>query len=185
MDKVWLRALEPDDYKYTHKWRTDDATWSAVAGTKRFVSLDTERRWLIDAIENHEKGVVLRLVVCLGDTDEPVGLISATSIDHINKSCELGSMLSLECRGKGVIQRAWIQVSDYLFNELGMNRVECFIISDNQASRRSHEKFGNVQEGVLRKAIYKNGEFKDFVCYSLLRDEFFDIHSEGMRKLSS
>lgn len=180
MDHVWLRALEPDDYKYTHQWRTDDVTWSAVAGTKRFVSLDTERRWLISALESHEKGVVLRFVVCVGDSDVPVGLVSATSINHINKSCELGSLLSSEFRGRGIIQLAWIKVYDYLFSELGINRVECFILSDNLASRRSHEKFGLVEEGVHRQAIYKDGAYKDIVAYSILKSEFIQKYGDSL-----
>lgn len=180
MGKVWLRALEPDDYKYTHQWRIDDATWSAVAGTKRFVSLDTERRWLISAIESHEKGGGLRFVVCAGDSDKPIGLISATSISHMNNSCELGSLLSPEYRGKGVIQKAWLKVFEYLFAQLGMNRVECFILADNLASRRSHEKFGLVKEGVHRQAVYKDGGYKDLVVYSILKDEFYTLHDDSL-----
>lgn len=183
MDKVWLRALEPDDYNYTHQWRTDDATWSAVAGTKRFVSLDTERRWLMSALESHEKGGVLRFVVCVGDSDRPVGLVSATSVNHINNSCELGSLLSPEHRGKGIIQRAWIKVYDYLFGQLGMNRVECFILADNLASRRSHEKFGLVEEGVHRQAIYKDGAYKDLVVYSMLKSEFYPLHGDNLQSI--
>lgn len=182
-DNVWLRALEPDDYKYTHQWRKDDATWSVVAGTKSFVSLDTERRWLVSAIERHEKGEVLRFVVCGGDSEKPIGLVSANAINHVNKSCELGSLLSLEYRGKGIIQRAWLKVYDYLFSQLGMNRVECFILADNVASRHSHEKFGNVQEGVHREAIYKDGCFKDLVVYSILRDEFYVRHGDSLQSV--
>lgn len=173
MEKVWLRALEPDDYKYTHLWRTDEPTWSAVAGTKIYVSLDTERRWMMSAIERHEKGEVLRFVVCVDDKDEPVGMVSANSINHVNNSCELGSMLSPDWRGRGIIQRAWLEVYYYLFDQLGMNRIECFILSDNVASRRSHEKFGLVQEGAHRQAIYKDGAYRDLIIYSMLKDEFY------------
>lgn len=183
MDKVWLRALEPDDYKYTHQWRTDDGTWSSVAGTKRFVSLDTERRWLVSALENHEKGAVLRFVVCLGDSNKAVGLVSATSVNHINNSCELGSLLSPEYRGRGIVQRAWLMVYDYLFSQLGMNRVECFILADNLASRRSHEKFGLVKEGIHRQAIYKDGAYKDLVVYSMLNSEFYPLHGDSLKSV--
>ena len=180
MDKVWLRALEPDDYKYTHQWHTDDATWSAVVGTKRFVSLDTERRWLISAIDNHEKCKVLRFVVCLGESDEPKGLITANSIDHINRSCELGSMISPSFRGKGVMEKVRVMVYDYLFSQLGMNRIESRILIDNVASRRSQEKFGTVQEGILRKAVFKDGVFKDLVCYAMLKEEFYEKYGDSL-----
>lgn len=180
MDKVWLRALEPDDYKYTHQWRTDDATWSAVAGTKRFVSLDTERRWLISAIESHEKGGVLRFVVCVGDSDKPVGMISANSIDQVNKSCEISRMLAPDSRGKGIVKRAMLLVYDYLFSQLGLNRVESRVLEDNVASRKSQERFGSKQEGILRQAIFKDGQFKNLICYAILKDEFYELYGESL-----
>ena len=178
MDKIWLRALEPDDYKYTHQWRTDDATWSSVAGTKRFVSLDTERRWLINALESHEKGDVLRFVICVGESEIPVGMISANSIDHINKTCEISRMIAPESRGLGIVKKAMILVYDYLYSQLGVNRIESRVLEDNIASIRSQEKFGSVQEGVLRKAIFKDGKFKDLICFAMLREEFYELYSE-------
>ena len=182
MEKIWLRALELDDYKFTHQWRLDESTWSTVAGTKVFVSSDTERRWLISALENHEKGFVLRFVVCVGDSEKPIGLVSATSVNHINKSCEVGSLLSTEYRGRGIIQQAWLKVYDHLFSQLGMNRVECFILADNLPSRRSHEKFGLVEEGVRRQAIYKDGCYKDLVVCSMLKSEFYSRYRDNLNR---
>ena len=36
--RVYLRALEPADYKTSIKWRKDDAIWNMLGGTKYFVS---------------------------------------------------------------------------------------------------------------------------------------------------
>ena len=180
MDKPWLRALEPDDYIYTHQWRLDHVTWSAVAGVKKFVSLETERRWLLNAIERHEKCEVLRFVVCLGSNSEPRGLISATSIDFINSSCELSSILSPECRNIGIIQQSWLLVYHYLFAHLGLHRVGCLILFDNIASRRAHIKFGLKEEGILRQSVFKDGAYKDLISYSMLSHEFYNLHSSNL-----
>lgn len=36
--RIFLRALEPTDYKTSIKWRKDDAIWDMLGGTKYFVS---------------------------------------------------------------------------------------------------------------------------------------------------
>ena len=36
--RVYLRALELDDYKTSIKWRNDDSIWSQLGGVKYFVS---------------------------------------------------------------------------------------------------------------------------------------------------
>ena len=32
--RVYLRALEPDDYRVSIKWRKDDEIWDMLGGTK-------------------------------------------------------------------------------------------------------------------------------------------------------
>ena len=41
--RVYLRALEPEDYKTSIKWRNDDEIWSMVVGPKYFVSTAYEK----------------------------------------------------------------------------------------------------------------------------------------------
>lgn len=172
MSNVWLRALEPEDYITTHKWRLDNDFWSGTGGTKKFISIDTERRWLLNAIENHEKGNVFRFVVCVDENKTPAGLITASSVDYINKSCEISTIIAPEYRGKGVSHPAKIKVFGYLFNQIGMNRIEGRVLIDNMASRRSVEKFGSIEEGILKEAIYKDGKYKDVVFYAMLKKDF-------------
>lgn len=183
MDDLWIRALEPQDYLVTHKWRQDGPTWSAVVGLKRYVSLETEKKWVLKAIENHEEGKILRFVSCMHESEIPVGLMTAFSIDYINKSCAVSSMVDQEHRGKDVIGKTRLKVFDYLFSQLGLVRISSQILEDNTSSRRAVEKFGIIQEGVLRKSVYKDGEFKNLICYSMLKDEFYELHSERLKIL--
>ena len=36
--RVYLRALELEDYKVSIKWRNDDEIWNMVGGAKHYVS---------------------------------------------------------------------------------------------------------------------------------------------------
>src|SRR5215472_9030947 len=80
---IFLRALEPDNYKTTVRWRADDEIWDGVLGERYFVSSEYEKKWVQDAITNKNE---VRLGVCLQETGELIGLTSIVAIDWINRS---------------------------------------------------------------------------------------------------
>lgn len=41
--KVYLRALEPEDFKVSIEWRKDDEIWSGLSGAKYYVSESYEK----------------------------------------------------------------------------------------------------------------------------------------------
>ena len=45
MSRIYLRALEPDDYQVTIKWRSDEEIQNMVGGAKYFVSSEKEKEW--------------------------------------------------------------------------------------------------------------------------------------------
>jgi ribosomal-protein-alanine N-acetyltransferase len=174
---VRVRALEPDDWKETLAWRRDDATWDAVGSMKRFISAETERRWVLQAIADHEAGRILRFGITLGDSTALVGLYTAHSIDAVNRSCRVGVMLSpVGARGRGVASAARLLVYRYLFGELGLNRISGFILTSNTASAAFARRQGAVLEGVLRQSVFKDGRYQDQYIYSVLRAEFYARH---------
>jgi len=172
MNNLLLRAMEPEDYKITYKWRQDDATSSAVIGMKRFISLETEKKWVLKAIENHEAGKALRLVICSVIDSTAVGLVNVTDIDLINRCCRVGYMIDPEARGGGVATWALTQAIEYMIENFGMNRVSCRILEDNIPSQRLAVKVGMQQEGTLRKAVFKDNQYKDLICFAVLKEEF-------------
>lgn len=72
--------------------------------------------------------------------------------------------------GQGLGGEALRLILKYGFDERGLNRIYAHINSDNAASLRIHEKCGYKKEGLLRQAIIKNGQFKDVVVMSILRE---------------
>lgn len=172
MNSAVVRALEPDDYLITHTWRLDESTWDSVVGLKRYVSLETERKWVLNAIESHESGKVLRFIICTNQNSEPAGLVTLSDIDLINRSAAISYMVSPNFRGQGLASSALRKVIEHAFSELALVRISCMILEDNLASQALVAKMGMVKEGILRKAVFKNGEFRNLLCFSILKDEF-------------
>jgi len=53
-----------------------------------------------------------------------------------------------------------------------LNRVQAIIDSRNVRSMKLVRRLGFMKEGVLRQRSYFNGQFRDDVCFSLLKKEW-------------
>lgn len=82
--RVYLRALEPDDYKTSITWRKDDEIWNMLGGTKYFVSEAYEKSW-VEKTNFDSKD--LKLAVCLKENNKYIGNVYMTDINMINRSC--------------------------------------------------------------------------------------------------
>ncbi|NLN39210.1 MAG: GNAT family N-acetyltransferase [Smithella sp.] len=168
--KVYLRALEPDDYKTTIKWRNDDEIWSMVVGPKYFVSSEYERQWVLNAINNKDE---IRLGICLKIDAMLIGLISIIDIDWINRSAGCPAMIGeKKYWGQGLATEARLLVLKYAFHERGFESIRGHVLESNVASLRVLEKCGYKKEGTLRNAVFKGGRFHDLIVMSILREEF-------------
>ncbi|MFO8003229.1 GNAT family N-acetyltransferase [Thioalkalivibrio sp.] len=171
--RVWLRALEPEDAPVIYRWRNDPGYLSGVESIKRYISTETEKRWIHQAIRNHEEKRVVRLGIVLKATDELIGMVHLSNIDHVSRHANVGSLIGEpRHRGKGYVAEARFLLFEYGFMELGLQCISTRILASNTASIRSAERFGYVKEGVLRRRIYKEGSFQDLIAYSMLREEF-------------
>lgn len=177
-ERLYLRALEPEDHLTIHAWRRDPGYQAGVLSTKRMTSLETEKRWIERAIAEHEEGKTLRFAIVTKELESFIGLVFLTGIDHMHRRAGFGSWIGeREQRGKGYVTEARHLLVRYAFEELGLRRIEARILASNDSSIRSVEKFGYKKEGVLRDHTYKNGKANDVVVFSILQKDYRDMHN--------
>ena len=73
--------------------------------------------------------------------------------------------------GKGITTTAVALATDYCFYQLGLHRMEICIRPENAASLRVVEKLGFRYEGLRRRYIHINGDWRDHFCFGLVREE--------------
>ena len=73
--------------------------------------------------------------------------------------------------GKGVTPAAVALASDYAFFQVGMHRMEICIRPENAPSLRVVEKLGFRYEGLRRRYIHINGDWRDHFCFALVAEE--------------
>lgn len=83
----------------------------------------------------------------------------------------VGIWIRPEHRGQGHGAAAQRLGADYLFEHYYLERIEAGTEADNIGEQRALEKAGFTREGVLRRACFRGGQWRDMVLYSKLRGE--------------
>ncbi|MFO7676543.1 MAG: GNAT family protein [bacterium] len=169
--RVYLRALELDDYRTSVKWRNDDEIVSMVGGPKYFVSSERERRWVEG--KALADGPDTTLAVCIRETGKYIGNASLNEVDYVNRSGRCPVLIGDKSEwGKGLATEACLLIHRFAFRDRGLERIFAQVLENNAASLKMYEKCGYIREGLLRHAVYKNGRFQNLVALSVLRVEF-------------
>ncbi|MBM4764094.1 GNAT family protein [Bacillus sp. B15-48] len=101
-----------------------------------------------------------------------VGTIGLNQIDWSNSQTNIGYFLAQGAQGNGIMTRAVSTVLNYVFFELGLNRVEIRCGIGNHRSRSIPERLGFTREGVIRQGENLYGKYHDLVIYSMLANEW-------------
>ncbi|MBI1211932.1 MAG: GNAT family N-acetyltransferase [Alphaproteobacteria bacterium] len=91
----------------------------------------------------------------------------------------LGYWMGERYAGKGLMTDAVMALIRYCVTKLGLHRIEAACLPDNAASRRVLTKAGFVEEGVARKYLKINGQWRDHVLFAIIED---DVASGRMQK---
>jgi [ribosomal protein S5]-alanine N-acetyltransferase len=85
------------------------------------------------------------------------------------KSGHFGYWLGEPYWDRGIMTAAARAVSNYVFDNFDVERLEAPVFEWNPASMRVLEKCGFVREGVLRRRVFKDGQLIDEVLYARIR----------------
>lgn len=105
-------------------------------------------------------------------TGEPIGTISVVNaIDDVIRSAEIGYCIGRPWWRRGVMTEALQAVMAFLFDEVGVNRVEAAHDVNNPHSGCVMRKCGMTPEGIHRQAARNNQGVVDVSIYALLSGE--------------
>ncbi len=173
--RVYLRALEIDDYQTSYMWRNDQEIQEMVGGSKFFVSRENERQWVLNNTKNTERIV---LAICLVENDKYIGNVNIQNIDWINRTASVPIFIGDKNEwGKGYAAEARMLALKFAFEERNLNRIEDLVLESNIPSIKLHERCGYKREGVLRNSIYKSGKYHNQIVMGLLREEFEEAYA--------
>jgi Acetyltransferases, including N-acetylases of ribosomal proteins len=86
-------------------------------------------------------------------------------------SASIGYWVAERFAGRDVTPTAVALATDYVFFTLGLHRMEICIRPENAPSLRVVEKLGFRYEGLRRRFIHINGDWRDHFCFALTVEE--------------
>ena len=87
------------------------------------------------------------------------------------RSGYLGYWIDRSVAGRGLGSLAVALVCDHAFGAVGLHRVEADIRPENGPSQRLVERLGFHQEGLLRRYLDIDGDWRDHLAYALLAED--------------
>jgi RimJ/RimL family protein N-acetyltransferase len=104
--------------------------------------------------------------------DTAVGLFQVRQLEPGFETAEWGFAMGSAFWGTGVFLDGAHLVLDFVFDTIGVRRLEARASVLNGRGNGALRKLGAVQEGVLRKAFLRNGQYQDQVLWSIFPEDW-------------
>ncbi len=136
-------------------------------------SFGEPRSWIRGLLSQAKAGTGIPLIIEVDG--ELVGQLNVWALAYGSlSSAQIGYWIAERAAGKGVTTTAVAMATDYCFSELGLHRMEICIRPENASSLRIVDKLGFRYEGLRRRYIHINGDWRDHYAYALVREDVPD-----------
>jgi ribosomal-protein-alanine N-acetyltransferase len=167
--RIELRDFRPDDAAAVHRWFNDAEVTADLVGSRDHFSEEDARGWVERAMDTSRDR---KWAILLDGAPEPVGFVALFGLAR-----ETGPELAVlvgdpAAWGKGVAREAERQACIHAFEDHGAHRIHAEIPATNHAAQKVVSFLGFQREGVMRKAIRRDGDTVDNEVWGLLPEEF-------------
>lgn len=180
MNTVFFRDFEEKDIDAIYRWKNDEKLNSMIVGQWRPFSYEDAVKWVHGCMGEHD--TFKFWAICTNDDEKKIiGWTALSKIDRQNQSVYTHSIVIGEKDYQDGF--AWIEtvlfLFSYSFETLGMNRVYGESILGNKASNLVEPLMFMAREGLLRQAVFQNGQFYDISYAAILKEEYFEHKAAG------
>lgn len=177
---VTLRPLRLEDGDTVLAWRNSEAV-APYMYSEHAITKAEHAGWLARAVEGGDRRFWIIELDGAG-----VGLANLVKIDTGNAKCEWAYYLADPAtRGRGVGSVVEYLVLSFVFERLGLNRLWCEVLAENEAVWKLHEGFGFTREALYRNHVRKGGVFRDVVGLGMLAADWPAAKAAALARLTA
>lgn len=165
---IYMRLMEEIDIPLKVKWVNDEEIREMLISD--YLSIAGTKQWFYNnALTNSRK----EFMICLIETQVPIGFSSLKNIDLVNSKAEMSMLLGeKEYWGKGYAKSARKLLIDFAFNEIGLNKIYTYNWIENKRIIGLNQKLGFKIDGELRDDIFFKGTYRTMAVMSLLKSDW-------------
>ncbi|MCM0151359.1 ribosomal protein S5-alanine N-acetyltransferase [Photobacterium galatheae] len=139
------------------------APWEPIRD-ENYLTLPNWQTQLAHAQAAFDAGSEYRFVALNHSRTEVVGVCNFTGVARGPfQACYLGYSIAKKYEGQGLMQDILEAALDYMFHEVGLNRVMANYMPANERSGHVLEKLGFEKEGYARRYLKIAGQWEDHV----------------------
>jgi ribosomal-protein-alanine N-acetyltransferase len=156
-----LRALLKSNRSWLEKWE------ATIPGYSEFPPVGDIIRSLLRLAKQNQAAPFI-----IEHDGDVVGQVTVSGLSFGSLSSgSIGYWISQDRAGKGITPTAVALVADWCFTGLGIHRIEICIRPENVSSLRIVRKLGMRYEGLRRRYIHIDGDWRDHFCFAVTIDE--------------
>ena len=168
-EKVVLRAIESSDVQKYYTWINDEET-NQWRGLYHPTSRDEATEWIEEQRKRKPENLSLAIDTTGG---EPIGFIGLRSICARSRRAEIWIYIGSKAHwSQGIGADAVGTLCNYAFTEMNLFRIWLECNPKFSPVVRCYGKIGFIEEGRLRKAYFRNGQFRDTCIMALLKSDW-------------
>jgi RimJ/RimL family protein N-acetyltransferase len=164
---VTLGPILPPDFQHLFRWSDDIEAARLNEAYRPAVWKNQEELWFNQGKDPTRVTFAIRKI---GPGALPIiGYVQIVNIDAVHRSALIGLRIGEESeRGKGYGREALSLSVAYCWNHLNLSRIGLTVFATNERAVRIYSEFGFEREGVLRRAVFVDGQWVDVIIMGLL-----------------
>ena len=168
---ILRRAVRDDAEPMFRNWASDSEVTKYLTWPT-YEKVETAHQILDLWVGEYEKPNYYQWMIVLKELGEPIGSISVVRQNDRVEEAEIGYCIGSHWWHKGIMTEALNAAIEYLFIEVGMNRVAARHDPNNPHSGGVMRKCGMKYEGTHRACDRNNQGICDTAQYAILRSEW-------------
>lgn len=175
-DRITLRCLDSSDTEHILRWLGKNPLINKI-GIPFPISKEELRMWV--ARSSNDKGSDKILYIIEQEEFLPIGICGLFNIEDSSRRAEYSILIGdSNYQGHDYGSESTSLILDLAFNLLNLNRIESFVLFDDERAIHSFSKGGFKKEGELYEYTYVNGEYKNVFILSILKKEYEELNLE-------
>lgn len=172
-DRLLLRKFtEYDATNAFYNWMSDEKVTEFLRWPTHH-ELAISERIIADWIKSYENNHFYQWAIALKKDNLPIGTISVVEQNDALGILHIGYCIGSKWWHQGITSEAFGVIIPFLFDKVGVNRIESQHDPRNPHSGKVMLKCGLQYEGTLRQADINNKGICDAAMYSLLADGYY------------